>query len=59
MTGKTKPKPDVRLREIHYQPTKAELEEDMSIDTTAEELARVALRPVNVKIISKDKIEEL
>ena len=55
MTNKPKPKSDVWLREIHYQPTKAELDKDMSIDTTPEELARVALRPVNVKIIGKDK----
>ncbi len=47
----TKAKPEVRVRPASYQPTKAELEEDMSIDATPEELARVALRPVEVKII--------
>ena len=54
-TKREQEKPDIWLREVHYQPTKAELGEDMSIDTTPEELARVALRPVNVKIIGKDK----
>ena len=49
-----KPKPVVRLRPASYQPTKAELDEDMSIDTTPEELAKVAFRPVTVKIIGED-----
>ena len=40
---KLKPKP---LRPASYQPTKAELEEDMSIDATPEDLAKVAFRPV-------------
>ena len=38
-----------------YQPSKAELEEDMAIDTTPEELARAALQPMTVKTIGKDK----
>ena len=47
-------KPIVRLRPASYQPTRAELEEDMSIDTTPEELAKVAFRPVTVKIVGED-----
>ena len=31
-------KPDLRIRSPKYQPTKAELEEDMRIDATPEEL---------------------
>ena len=44
----------VRLRPASYQPTKAELEENMSIDATPEELARVAFRPVTIKPIGGD-----
>ncbi len=48
------PKPVVRLRPASYQPKKAELEEDMSIDATPEELARAAFRLVTVETIGKD-----
>ena len=37
-----------RLRPSSYQPSKVELEEDMSIDATLEELARAFLRPVEI-----------
>ena len=50
----TMDKPVVRVRPATYQPTKAELEEDMCIDTTPEELARVALQPMSVKTIGED-----
>ena len=48
-------KPVVWLRSATYQPAKAELEEDMSINTTPEDLAARALRPVTIKIVGKDK----
>ena len=48
------PKPVVRLLPARYQPTKAEFEEDMSIDATPEELAQVAFRPVTIKPIGGD-----
>ena len=48
-------KPTVRVRPATYQPSKAELEEDMAIDTTPEELARVALQPMTVKTIGEDE----
>ena len=51
----TKDKPEVRVRPATYQPSKAELEEDVSIDTTPEELARVALQPMTVKTIGEDE----
>ena len=51
----TEDKPTVRVRPATYQPSKAELEEDMAIDTTPEELARVALQPVIVKTIIDDE----
>ena len=47
-------KPVVRVKPATYQPTKAELEEDMSVDTTPEKLARVALQPMTVKTIGED-----
>lgn len=50
----TKDKPEVRVKPATYQPTKAELEEDMSVDTTPEDLARVALQPMTVKTIGED-----
>lgn len=48
-------KPVVRVRPATYQPKKAELEEDMAIETTPEELARVALQPMTVKTISEEE----
>ena len=53
--AKSSTKPAVWLRSATYQPSNAELEEDMSIDTTPEELAARALRPVTIKTIGKDK----
>ena len=47
-------KPVVQVRPATYQPSKAELEDDMAIDTTPEELARIALQPMTVKVIDKD-----
>ena len=47
-------KPTVRVKPHNYQPSKAELEETVTIRKadgsvpTPEELARVALRPMNV-----------
>ena len=51
----TRDKPVVRVRPATYQPSKAELEEDTAIDTTPEELARVALHPMTVKTIGEDE----
>ena len=50
----TKDKPEVRVQPATYQPRKAELEADMAIDTTPEELARVALQHMTVKTIGED-----
>ena len=52
---KKREKPVVWVKPATYQPNKAELEEDMSIDTTPEKLAQIALRPVNIKIIGRYK----
>ena len=48
-------KPEVRVRPATYQPSKAELEEDVSIDTTPGELARVALQPMTIKTVGEDE----
>ena len=52
----TDDKPVVRVKPATYQPSKAELEEDASIDTTPEELARVALQPMTVKTIGESDV---
>ncbi len=41
--------PIVRLKRSGHQPSKAEMEEDVSIDATPEELARAALTPVRIE----------
>ena len=45
----------VTVKPSTYQPSKAELEEDMAIDTTPEELARVALQPMTVRTIGENE----
>ena len=49
---------DKRVVEIvrsDYQPSKEELEEDMSIESTFEELAKVAVQPVTIRYIPRPK----
>ena len=41
-------RPVVKLVNSSYQPVKAELEEDMSIDATPEDLARAVMRRVKI-----------
>ena len=50
-----KHKPDLWIRSPKYQPTKAEMEEDVRVDATPEELAKAILRPVNVRYIGEDE----
>ena len=46
----------ITVKPYSYQPTREELEEDVSIpDTTPEELARAVLRPV---IIEEEPVEQ-
>ena len=44
------PKDSVRVKPYSYQPSKAELEEDMSVNATPEEIARAMAprRPVKI-----------
>ena len=46
-----KPKPAVRLKPSSYQPSKAELEEDMRIDATPEALLRAVVRDVKIETV--------
>ena len=43
-----KQKPVVRVRPHAYQPSKAELDEEVRLDATPEELARAVLQPVQI-----------
>ena len=40
-----------------YQPSKAELEEDMSVDTSFEDLMQTVIEPVTIKYIPRPKQE--
>ena len=48
MTAQPKQKPIVRVRPHAYQPSKAELDEEVRLDVTPEELARAVLHPVQI-----------
>lgn len=47
--AKEKDAPTVRLKRPSHKPTNAEMEEDVSIDATPEELARAVLSPVRIE----------
>lgn len=42
-------RPTIRLKRSSYQPSKAELEEEVRIDATPEELAKALAREVNIE----------
>jgi len=48
-SNRSRPRPVVVLKPERYQPTKAELEEDVSIPTTPERLAKIVGRKVKVR----------
>ena len=54
MTDRRQPKPPV-VEVVHpsYQPSKAELEEDMRIDATFEEAVQALTRPVRIRYIPR------
>ena len=52
---KNEPKPVVELMPSSYLPSKAELEEEVHIDATPEELARAVLRQVVVREAEQGK----
>ena len=52
---KPKTKPVLWVQPMTYQPKKAEKEDDMSVNTSPEDLIRAVMRPVNIKHIGEDK----
>ena len=46
---KTRDRPTLRLKPSSYQPGKAEMEEDIGIDTTPENLLRAVVREVRIE----------
>lgn len=48
-------KPVVEVADSGYQPTKAEMGEEVSIDATPEELARAVVMDVEVKVVDPKK----
>ena len=46
--GQSKKGATVRLKPSTYQPSQAELEEDIRIEATPEDVARAVLRPVRI-----------
>ena len=49
MTDKKPAKPVVKLRHSSYQPSKSELNEDMRVDASPEDIARAVGRQVEVR----------
>lgn len=52
---KGKKKPVVEVADSRYQPTKAEMEEEVVIDASPEELLRAVVRDVDVKLVDPKK----
>lgn len=52
---KEKDPPVVEVKHRSYQPSKAELEADMSIDATPEEVAKAVMKQVTVKETQDEK----
>lgn len=52
---KSSKNPTVKLMHSSYQPSKAELEADMSIDASPEDVARAVMRRVDVQYVSPSK----
>ena len=55
-TKQTKTKPrEVELPHHTYQPSRAELREDHSVDATFEEVVEAVLRPVKIRYVQPEK----
>ena len=55
MREKKSEPPTVRLIHSSYQPSKAELEQDLRIDATFEELTAAVVRPVKIRYAMPEK----
>ena len=49
------PPPEVKIVRPSYQPSKAELEEDMRVDATFDEAVKALTRPVRIRYIPRPK----
>ncbi len=54
-TEDRKKKPVVEVAGSEYQPTKAEMEEEVVIDASPEELLRAVVQEVDVKLVDPNK----
>ena len=52
---KKKQRRKVRLKHPSYQPSKAELEADVRVDATFDELAKASVQPVEIEYESEPK----
>ena len=55
MSGKQQPRRKVKIVESEYQPSKAELEEDLRVDASFEELTEAVLGTVDIELADKPK----
>ena len=55
MPKKSETKPVVKLAKSSYQPSKAELEEEVQIDASFQELTRAVVQDVKLKFVAKPK----
>lgn len=53
MSGQQKPRRKVKIVESEYQPSKAELEEDLRVDASFEDLTKAVLSDTEVKLTEK------
>ena len=58
MAADAKQAPTVRLKPSSYQPTKAEMEKDVMVAATLDDLARAVTRTVDVEAAEADDQED-
>lgn len=51
-------KPTVHLKHPSYQPSRVELEEDVSIDTTFEEMTQAVVKEVRINYVAKAQVTQ-
>lgn len=52
---KPRPKREVEIVRSEYQPSKAELEEDVRVDSTFEEAVGALTKPVSIRYVERPK----
>ncbi len=53
-----KKKPVVEVADSGYQPTKAEMEEEIKIEASPEELARAVMSSVEIRVVRPEKVKK-